>query len=120
MVGIMRWEELVQQFYTQGMIGLGKLHNPLTGQTQVDLRLAKISIEVLALLEEKTQGNLSETEKRILQDALHVLRVNYALEKERQAQQAAQTSAESGSDSPSSDPSGSPEASSSSESSAEQ
>ncbi len=82
----MKWEELVQQFYMQGMIGLGKLSNPLTQKTAVDLRLAKISIETLELLEDKTRGNLSESERQILLDALHVLRVNYALEKERQAQ----------------------------------
>jgi len=86
----------------------------------VDLRLAKISIEILTLLEEKTQGNLSEAEKRILQDALHVLRVNYALEKERQAQQGEQTDTESGTDAPSANASAALQNSSSSESSTEQ
>lgn len=83
----MTWEQLVQQFYLQGMIGLGKLQNPVTQKTERNLELAKVSIEILALLEEKTQGNLTDQEKRILADALHILRINYALEKERQMQE---------------------------------
>lgn len=43
-----------------------------------NLPLAKQNIDILALLEEKTKGNLSEDEKRLLGDALVDLKTKYS------------------------------------------
>ena len=43
-----------------------------------NLTLAKQNIDILALLEEKTKGNLSEDEKRLLGDALVDLKTKYS------------------------------------------
>ena len=53
---------------------------------QADLRLARHSIDMLAMLEEKTRGNLSMEEKRLLENSLTELRFRYiqALEKSNQ------------------------------------
>lgn len=53
---------------------------------EADLRLARHSIDMLAMLEEKTRGNLSTEEKRLLENSLTELRFRYiqALEKSKQ------------------------------------
>ncbi len=61
----------------QAMIFLGKLPNPLNNQTQKNLRQAKFLIDTLALLKEKTQGNLTQEENDMLHSALYELQMSY-------------------------------------------
>lgn len=61
----------------QTLMHLGMMSNPLTNETTTDLPNAKYSIDLLAVLEEKTKGNLSEDEERYLQGALADLRMHY-------------------------------------------
>ena len=68
---------LVISLTTQVRICLGDIENPTTGQKQVDLELAKHNIDLLGVLEEKTQGNLSEQEKKLLDSVLYELRMRY-------------------------------------------
>ena len=68
---------LVISLATQVRMCLGDIENPTTDQTQVDLALAKHNIDLLGMLEEKTQGNLSEQEKKLLDSVLYELRIRY-------------------------------------------
>ena len=68
---------LVISLTTQVRIFLGDMENPATGQKEVDLELAKHNIDLLGMLEEKTQGNLSEQEKKLLDSVLYELRMCY-------------------------------------------
>ena len=68
---------LVISLATQVRICLGDIDNPADGQKQVDLQLAKHNIDLLGMLEEKTQGNLTEQEKKLLDSALYELRMRY-------------------------------------------
>lgn len=56
---------------------LGDAPNPVDGQTVVELSLARQTIDLLALLQDKTQGNLSGEEDRLLSSALFDLRMRY-------------------------------------------
>ena len=56
---------------------MGKLINPVTGKIERDLEQAKLSIDMLGMLEAKTRGNLTENEQRLLSHALFELRMNY-------------------------------------------
>jgi hypothetical protein len=47
------------------------------GKTERDLPLAKQTIDLLALLQEKTKGNLDEPEEKLLQSVLYDLRIKY-------------------------------------------
>ena len=47
------------------------------GATEIDLPLARQDIDLLGLLEEKTQGNLTGDEERLLEQALYDLRMRY-------------------------------------------
>ena len=51
--------------------------DPATGEANVNRPMAKHFIDTLAMLQEKTQGNLTEEESAHLRDALHQLRMAY-------------------------------------------
>src|ERR671922_1693202 len=63
---------------SSALIHLGEAPDPVSGKTQdPDLLLAQESIDLLALLQEKTRGNLSEDEARFLDPLLYDLRVRF-------------------------------------------
>lgn len=62
---------------TQALIDLGEIPHPADHSTQIDLAAAQQIIDVLAVLREKTKGNLDETESALLENALYDLRMKY-------------------------------------------
>ena len=68
---------LMSTLATQAMAAMGLLPDPMTGQPSVNLPMAKHFIDLLAMLQEKTKGNLSEEESNHLRDGLHQLRMIY-------------------------------------------
>jgi hypothetical protein len=68
---------LLAPFYLEALIHLGVEAHPETGISSVDLDAARASIDMLTLLEEKTQGNLLPEEARELKDVLYQLRMLY-------------------------------------------
>jgi len=68
---------LVAMFQGAAIQQMGKLINPMTGKVERDLEQAKLSIDILGMLEAKTKGNLTEDEQRLLSHALFELRMNY-------------------------------------------
>jgi len=74
---------VVSMFATQAFIALGQMPDPASGQATPNLGLAKHMIDMLAVLEEKTKGNLSEQEATATENLLHQLRMAYvALEQQ--------------------------------------
>jgi hypothetical protein len=71
------FDVLVSMLFTQALATLGHLPNPATGKAEVNKPYAKHYIDTLEMLEEKTKGNLSDDEKKILADALHTMRMAY-------------------------------------------
>jgi hypothetical protein len=69
--------QLVLGLQQSGMIALGKLVNPLTRQIDRNLEAARDTIDTLAALEARTQGNLEPDEGRVLSQVLTELRMNY-------------------------------------------
>ena len=59
------------------MAALGQLPDPIEGKPVVRKELAKFQIDMLAVLEEKTKGNLSAEESSMLTDVLHKLRMAF-------------------------------------------
>jgi len=68
---------LVSSLMTQVLFALGMIEDPNTHKRYRDLELAKHNIDMLAMLEEKTKGNLTEQEKRALDEALYEVRMAY-------------------------------------------
>ena len=63
-----------------GMQQMGKMKNPITNEMEKDFIQASHTIELLELLEEKTSGNLSEDEEKVMKSTLTNLRLTYVEE----------------------------------------
>lgn len=62
---------------TNAAASLGAMPHPVTGQRSVDLDTGKYWIDVLAMLREKTNGNLSSQEQSLLESILGDLQMQY-------------------------------------------
>ena len=63
------------------LVHLGIIDDPASGKKVKNLALAKQTIDILGMLEEKTRGNLTEDEKSMLKHILYDLRMIYVKEK---------------------------------------
>jgi len=84
----MSFERLVQSVYMQAIMQLGGAAEP-GQQPQVDLLGARQSIDMLSILAEKSKGNLTEAEERLLQSALFEARMGFLEITQHLARQAA-------------------------------
>jgi hypothetical protein len=75
---------LIAMFETLALQQLGKLVNPVTGGAEPDVRQARITIDMIEMIREKTAGNLSDEEKRLLDAVLTELQMNYVDEARRE------------------------------------
>lgn len=65
---------------SSALVQLGLIEDPSTGQKSKNLPMAKQTIDILGMLEEKTQGNLTGDEGNILKNILYELRMLYVKE----------------------------------------
>ena len=68
---------LLEELSLRALFGMGQLPDPRTGQPHLDLGAAHYTIELLGVLEEKTKGNLDETEAAYLSDLVYRLRMAF-------------------------------------------
>lgn len=74
--GTISFEHIIQSFYVSAMIAMGAGAEP--GQkARVDILGARQSIDMLALLQDKTKGNLTQKEEATLQNVLFELRMMF-------------------------------------------
>jgi hypothetical protein len=66
---------------SSALVQLGLIEDPVSGEKTKNLPLAKQTIDLLAMLEEKTRGNLTSDEANILTNILYELRMLYVKEK---------------------------------------
>jgi len=71
------FEFLVHTLFTQALMALGRIPNPITQESHRNLPTAKHFIDTLTMLESKTAGNLSTDERRQLEEVQHQLRMMY-------------------------------------------
>lgn len=62
---------------TSALMNMGEAPDPTTGKPVQDLALARQTIDLIAMLEDKTQGNLTGEEERLLSQVLYDLRMRY-------------------------------------------
>src|SRR5438270_13118886 len=72
-----RFIEFVMMHAQNAALFLGQIPNPKTGQGEVNLELAKMFIDQLAMIQEKTRGNLSNEEATALRNTLSNLQMVY-------------------------------------------
>ena len=68
---------LVTTMATQAMFAMGLIPDPRTGQRMQHLDLARHHIDMLGVIDEKTKGNLTDDEQKMLTTTLYELRNNY-------------------------------------------
>ena len=68
---------LISMLATQSLLAMGAVVPEGQEKKEPDLELAKYHIDILETLEEKTKGNLSEQETKLITEALHQIRMLY-------------------------------------------
>ncbi len=71
------FQHLVVMFQTLALQQMGKLTSPITGKVERDLHQAKITVDMLGMIQKRTEGNLEENEKKILDTVMMELQMNY-------------------------------------------
>lgn len=69
---------LVQSLGIQALMHLGAIPNPMTNETEVNHEAAKEAIDLLMTLRDKTNGNLSPEEQKILDSLLSELQIKFS------------------------------------------
>jgi len=68
------FSSLILSLSSTAFLHFGEIPDPGTGEKKKDLALAKHAIDTIAMLKEKTEGNLTEEEKRFIENILTDLR----------------------------------------------
>ena len=68
---------LISTLSAQILSSLGQFPDPVIGKPVIRLDYAKLNIDTLAVLQEKTKGNLTDEEDKMLEQTLHELRMLY-------------------------------------------
>jgi hypothetical protein len=72
-----RFIEFVMMHAQNAALFLGQIPNPQTGQGEVNLELARMFIDQLAMIQEKTRGNLTTEEATVLKNAVSNLQMAF-------------------------------------------
>ena len=67
----------VMSLNTSALYHLGEISDPATGTRIVDLDLAKHAIDTLALIQNKTKGNLEKDEDQLLKNILYDIKIRF-------------------------------------------
>ena len=73
----------ILSYYTQGLVLLGEVPSPYSGKKEEDVEASRHTIEILAMLQEKTKGNLHKDEEQLLESVLYELRMKYMAKTKR-------------------------------------
>uniref|UniRef100_A0A7C4RQV0 DUF1844 domain-containing protein n=1 Tax=Desulfatirhabdium butyrativorans TaxID=340467 RepID=A0A7C4RQV0_9BACT len=77
---VITFSTFVVSLNSAALTQLGIIADPSTGKREKNLLLAKQTIDVLSMLEEKTRGNLTSDEAAMLKSILYDLRIIYVRE----------------------------------------
>lgn len=62
---------------SSAQVHLGTIPNPATNKTETDVVAARQTIDILGVIKEKTKGNLTNDEERLLEYVLYDLRMKF-------------------------------------------
>jgi len=71
------FNSLIFSLSSSALLHLGEIADPQTGEKRKDIALAKHTIDTIAMLKEKTQGNFNGEEEKFLESILTDLRWRY-------------------------------------------
>ncbi len=67
----------ILSMYSSALVQLGEMVDPATGKREQNLDLAKQTVDLIRMLEDKTRGNLDMEEENLMKSLLHELRLAY-------------------------------------------
>ncbi|MBR4422670.1 MAG: DUF1844 domain-containing protein [Mailhella sp.] len=67
----------VMSLASSALVHLGEVPDPETGKTERNEELARHTIDVLSMIDEKIRGGLSDEESGLLRDVLYELRMKF-------------------------------------------
>ena len=68
---------LISSLSSQAWIQMGKIKNPMSDKIEKNLEAASMSIDMLAMIQEKTKNNLNDYESKLLDQSLKDLKMNF-------------------------------------------
>ena len=68
---------LISMLATQAMMSMGALPNPISGKAEIHLDQARHFIDLVGVLQEKTKGNCTPDEEKMLDGLVHELRMGF-------------------------------------------
>jgi polyhydroxyalkanoate synthesis regulator phasin len=68
---------LIMMLSSSAMQQLGKLVNPMTNKTELNLEGARMTIDMLEMMQAKSKGNLDEEEEKMMKEILSTVQMNY-------------------------------------------
>lgn len=71
------FSSFILSIYSSGLVQLGKVEDPSTGKMNQNLGMAKHTIDMMAMLEEKTRGNLNTDEENLMKALLSEIRLAF-------------------------------------------
>ena len=71
----------IMSLNASALVHLGVIDDPITGKKVKNLPLGKQTVDMLRMLQEKTRGNLTEEEGKLLQGILYDLKIAYVRQK---------------------------------------
>ena len=71
------FNSLIFSLSSSALFHIGEIADPQTGEKKKDLQMAKHSIDIIAMLKEKTKGNLADEERQFIDSVLTDLRLRY-------------------------------------------
>lgn len=74
---------LIVSLYSTALMQMGEMPDPSTGARSRDLELARQTVDIISVLQEKTRGNLDEEEKNLIATLLHELQIAFVKARER-------------------------------------
>lgn len=71
------FSHFILTIWSSGLVHLGDVQDPATGEVSQNLQMVKHAVDILSMLEKKTQNNLDKEEKELLSALLCELRLKY-------------------------------------------
>lgn len=78
------FDMLISQSVYGVWIALGKMKNPVTDKTEVDLRSASLQIDMLEMINSRMEASLDENEKQYIDKILSELKMNFVEEEKKE------------------------------------
>ncbi len=79
-----RFLEFINMLGSTALYQMGIIANPITGETEIDLKAAKMTVDILVMMKEKTKGNLTQVERASIEELVNHLQMNF-VEKSKEA-----------------------------------